>query len=77
VFGYLREKVAVDIASATIVIDGGSGNLYDGDELIDVLQNGQGVLNVLSMGGVRKELEADLAPLKLELELDAAARKTG
>jgi DNA-binding transcriptional MerR regulator len=77
VFEYLREKVAIDIASATIVIDGGSVNLYDGDELIDVLKNGQGVLNVLSMGGVRKELEDDLAPLTLERELDAAARRTG
>jgi len=76
VFEYLREKVAIDIAAAHIVIDGNSVNLYDGDELIDVLQNGQGVLNVLSMGGVRKELEADLAPLTLELELDAA-RRTG
>ncbi len=77
VFEYLREKVAIDIAAAHIVIDGGSVNLYDGDELIDVLQNGQGVLNVLSMGGVRKELEDDLAPLTLERELDGASRQTG
>jgi len=62
VFEYLREHVSGDIASAHIVIDGGSVNLYDDGQLIDVLQKGQGVLNVLSMGGVKSELEADLAP---------------
>lgn len=62
VFEYLREHVSTDIASAHIVIDGGSVMLCDGDQLVDVLKNGQGVLNVLSLGGVREELEADLAP---------------
>jgi DNA-binding transcriptional MerR regulator len=62
VFDYVRQHVSTDIAAAHIVIDGGSVNLYDGEQLIDVLQKGQGVLNVLSMGGVKDELEADLAP---------------
>ncbi|MFN3254425.1 MAG: MerR family transcriptional regulator [Ilumatobacter sp.] len=83
VFEYLREHVSTDIAAAHIVIDGGSVNLYDGEELIDVLRNGQGVLNVLSLGGVKTELEADLAPFQAELDaaadLDAerAARRIG
>ena len=51
VFSYLREHVSTDIASAHIVIDGGRVVLCDGDELVDVLKNGQGVLNVLSLGG--------------------------
>jgi len=63
VFAFLREHVSTDIASAHIVIDGGSVVLCDGDQLIDALNNGQGVLNVLSLGGVRDELEADLAPI--------------
>ncbi|MEO1057768.1 MAG: MerR family transcriptional regulator [Actinomycetota bacterium] len=62
VFAYLREHVSTDIAAAHIVIDGGSVVLCQGDELVDVLQQGQGVLNVLSLGGVKEELEADLAP---------------
>ena len=62
VFEYLREHVATDIAAAHIVIDGSSVNLYDDGQLIDVLQRGQGVLNVLSMGGVKSELEAELSP---------------
>jgi DNA-binding transcriptional MerR regulator len=70
VFEYLREHVATDIASAHIVIDGGSVVLCDGDQLVDVLKQGQGVLNVLSLGGVKEELEADLAPITGQ---DAAA----
>jgi DNA-binding transcriptional MerR regulator len=61
VFEYLREHVVTDIAAAHIVIDGNSVNLYDDGQLIDVLQRGQGVLNVLSMGGVKSELEAELS----------------
>jgi DNA-binding transcriptional MerR regulator len=76
VFAYLREHVNTDIASAHIVIDGGSVVLCDGDQLIDALNNGQGVLNVLSLGGVRDELEADLAPVDpAPTELDT--RRTG
>lgn len=73
VFAYLREHVATDIAAAHIVIDGGSVMLCDGDQLVDVLQHGQGVLNVLSLGGVRDELEADLAPVRPEIGTDPAS----
>lgn len=66
VFNYIREHVTTDIAAAHIVIDGGSVMLCDGDQLVDVLKNGQGVLNVLSLGGVRDELEADLAPVSID-----------
>jgi DNA-binding transcriptional MerR regulator len=77
VFEYLREHVSTDIASAHIVIDGGSVMLCDGDQLVDVLKNGQGVLNVLSLGGVREELEADLAPAVDDvLDIDTR-RRTG
>ncbi len=77
VFEYLRQHVTTDIAAAHIVIDGGSVMLCDGDQLVDVLKNGQGVLNVLSLGGVREELEADLAPTAVEtIDIDAH-RRTG
>lgn len=82
VFAYLREHVATDIAAAHIVIDGSSVMLCDGDQLVDVLNNGQGVLNVLSLGGVRDELEADLGPVMLDIEgasnrTAGARRRTG
>lgn len=64
VFTYLREHVQTDIASAHLVISGSSVVLAsDGAELIDVLQHGQGVLNVLSLSGVKHEIDAQLVPL--------------
>lgn len=63
VFQYLRQHVQGDIASAHLVISGNSVVLARGDELIDVLNNGQGVLNVLSLSGVKDEVDAQLVPL--------------
>ncbi len=79
VFENLREHVGVDIAAAHIVIDGGSVTLCNNQgELIDLINTGQSVLNVLSMGGVRTELEADLAPPVSETPTDRAPfRKLG
>jgi DNA-binding transcriptional MerR regulator len=64
VFDYLRHHVGADIASAHLVINGHSVVLARDDELIDVLQNGQGVLNVLSLAGVKNEVDAQLVPLE-------------
>ena len=77
VFDYLRQHVSTDIAAAHIVIDGASVMLCDGDQLVDVLKNGQGVLNVLSLGGVRDELEADLLPTPIEATTSVAQRRIG
>ncbi len=63
VFSYLREHVGTDIASAHLVINGSSVVLARGDELIDVVARGQGVLNVLSLAGVKSEVDAQLVPL--------------
>jgi DNA-binding transcriptional MerR regulator len=60
VFSYLREHVGSDIASAHIVISGTNVVLCDGDELIDVLKKGQGVLNVLPLAGVKSEIDSSL-----------------
>jgi DNA-binding transcriptional MerR regulator len=60
VFSYMREHVDTDIGSAHLVISGSSVVLCDGDELIDVLRHGQGVLNVLPMSGVRDEVDRQI-----------------
>lgn len=60
VFSYLREHVGSDIASAHIVISGSNVVLCDGDELIDVLKKGQGVLNILPLAGVKNEVDTSL-----------------
>ena len=84
VFENLRGHVGVEISAAHIVIDGGSVTLCDESGLIDLINTGQSVLNVLSMGGVRNELEADLAPFQDEAEQSDestpdpdASRRTG
>ncbi|MFP5486800.1 MAG: MerR family transcriptional regulator [Acidimicrobiia bacterium] len=75
VFEYLREHVREDIASAHLVISGSSVVLARGEELIDVLNRGQGVLNVLSLAGVKDEVDAQLVPLGDDAELPVAASR--
>jgi DNA-binding transcriptional MerR regulator len=72
-FGYLREHVDTDIASAHLVISGGDVLLCDGDQLIDVMRKGQGVLNVLAIGGVKDELDHQLVELGEQGPLPAQA----
>ncbi len=57
VFEYLREHVKTDIASAHLVINGSSVVLCDGDQLIDVVNRGQGVLNVLSLSAIKADVD--------------------
>lgn len=63
VFSYLRDHVDTDISSAHIVINGSSVVLCDGDELIDVMRHGQGVLNVLPLSGVRDEVDRQIVSI--------------
>tara|TARA_Y100000385_G_scaffold105892_1_gene109736 strand:+ start:181 stop:723 length:543 start_codon:yes stop_codon:yes gene_type:complete len=78
VFDYLRKHVSTDIASAHLVIEGESVQVCDDGELIDVLKNGQGVLNmVFSMSGMKNELEADVADIASEILEDQPHRRIG
>lgn len=58
VFNYLRSHVDTDIAAAHIVISGKAVVLCQGDQLVDVLRNGQGVLNVLPLAAVKSDVDA-------------------
>jgi len=73
VFTYLREHVTSDIASAHIVISGKNVVLCDGDQLIDVLKKGQGVLNVLPLAAVKDEVDNKLVSLNESRAVAAAA----
>jgi DNA-binding transcriptional MerR regulator len=64
VFHYLRTHVTEDIGSAHLVIDGAQVVLCDGDELIDVVRRGQGVLNVLPLARVKDDLDAKLVSMR-------------
>ncbi|MEY4391476.1 MAG: hypothetical protein RLZZ544_185 [Actinomycetota bacterium] len=63
VFAYMREHVDTEISSAHIVIDGSSVILCDGDNLVDVVRHGQGVLNVLPLSGVKDEVDKQIVSL--------------
>ncbi|HEY3143094.1 MAG TPA: MerR family transcriptional regulator [Acidimicrobiales bacterium] len=65
-FEYIREHLGEDIASARLVIAGGTAVLVrQNNELIDVFNRykGQGVLNVLDLEGVKEEVDAALVEL--------------
>ncbi len=63
VFKYLRNHVESEIAAAHIVISGQSVVLCQGDQLVDVLRNGQGVLNVLPLAGVKNQVDSQIIAL--------------
>ena len=64
-FHYLRDQLGTDIASAQLVIGGGSAILVKDDhELIDVLKRGQFVMtSILSLEGVQREIDTAIVDL--------------
>jgi DNA-binding transcriptional MerR regulator len=74
-FEYLRTQVETDIASAHLVISGSDVILCDGEQLIDVMRrSGQGVLNVLAIGGVKSDLDSTIVELN-DSSIAGAARR--
>jgi DNA-binding transcriptional MerR regulator len=62
--GYLRDNLGEDVAAANLVITGGNSVLtQSGEELVDVMRNGQGVLNIVPIGGLQSELLAKITEL--------------
>jgi DNA-binding transcriptional MerR regulator len=75
VFSYLREQLGEDVASAQLVITGGTAVLVrDDDELVDVLKQGQFVMgSVLSLGGVQREVDDAIIELYPAVEAELAS----
>ena len=63
VFNYLRSHVDTEIAAAHIVISGKAVVLCQGDQLVDVVRNGQGVLNVLPLANIKYDVDAMIVSL--------------
>ena len=64
VFSYLRDNLGEDVTTANLVIQGNQAVLVrDGGELIDLVQKGQGVLNVLALSGVVHDVDAAIVEL--------------
>ena len=75
VFHYLRNELGEDVAAANLVISGSQPVLVSGDEIVDLIQKGQGVLNVLPLAGVKDELDASIVELMPgTVDVAAAAR---
>lgn len=61
----LRSDLGEDVSSANLLINGaGSVLARSGEEIIDVLKGGQGVLNIVPLAGVVQELEAAILELR-------------
>jgi DNA-binding transcriptional MerR regulator len=61
---YLREDRGDDWASASLVLNGANSVLAtDGEALVDAVRQGQGVLNIVSLGQVVDELDASIHEL--------------
>jgi DNA-binding transcriptional MerR regulator len=60
----LRDNLEVDVASASLVLAGSTSVLASsGEEIVDLLRGGQGVLNVVPLAGLVEELDAAILHL--------------
>jgi len=70
VFAFLQDELGEDVATANLVVSGNQAVLVrSGEEIIDLLNGGQGVLNILPLSGVKEELDAAI----FEFESPASA----
>ena len=72
----LRANLSVDLAAASLILSGSSSVLaMSNGEIVDLLAGGQGVLNVVHMGGVLTELEAGIIEIAAATSPDDATRR--
>ncbi len=75
-FEYLRKNSDQDIASANLVISDDSVVLCEGDQLFDAVRQGQGVINVLPLEGVKDDVDASIVAFgKNKLVVNKVAQK--
>ena len=63
-FQYLREHLGEDVVSANLVIRGSSVLVRSDEEIVDVLRQGQGVLNILPLAGVKDQIDSAIVELR-------------
>jgi DNA-binding transcriptional MerR regulator len=74
----LRDELGEDLASANLVINGTDSVLVrSGEELIDVLRGGQGVLSLVPMAGVVADVNAAITELRQPDEPSPAEHRPG
>ena len=73
VFAYMQDELGEDVATANLVVNGNQPVLVrSGEEIVDLLKNGQGVLNILPLSGVKEELDEAIVELFPSSAVDAA-----
>jgi DNA-binding transcriptional MerR regulator len=71
---YLRTNLGEDIATASLVLNGAGSVLARTDgEIVDLVRKGQGVLNIVPLGGMVDELDAAILELRPKPESTGAA----
>ncbi len=76
---YLRDHLGEDIASASLVLNGADSVLLarDSGELVDLVRQGQGVLSVVPLDGVKAELDAAITELRPGMPDDGPQAASG
>ena len=60
----MEDELGEDVESANLVVHGSRSVVArSGAELIDLVQKGQGVLNVLPLAGIKDEVDAQIVAL--------------
>ena len=71
---YLRSHLGEDLASASLVLDGTKSVLaFSGDQIVDLLRHGQGVLNIVPLARVVDALDAEILALSPRTEHEVPA----
>jgi DNA-binding transcriptional MerR regulator len=74
---YLRDHLGEDLASASLVLDGGRSVLVrKGEDIVDLVRQGQGVLNIVPLAGLVEQLEASIHELAPARESGEPAKRT-
>jgi DNA-binding transcriptional MerR regulator len=62
---YLRAHLGEDLATANLVLNG-SGSILarNGDELVDILRNGQTVFSIVALSGVQDQVDSAIRDLR-------------
>ncbi|MGZ4804503.1 MAG: MerR family transcriptional regulator, partial [Acidimicrobiia bacterium] len=74
---YLRDHLGEDLASASLVLDGSRSVLVrTGEDIVDVVRQGQGVLNIVPLAGLVEQLDASIHELAPAAEDNGAEAET-
>ena len=74
---YLRDHLGENLASASLVIEGSTSVLArSGDDIIDLVRKGQGVLNIVPLAGLVQSLDASIHDLDPEGATPGRARRS-